>query len=185
MLIQTALAVLAVAALPQDVPQGESSRAALLEDLEVMQRILSRKVAEQSHAITGSNAFATVDRLWPHFNPGAEPDPSQAGKATSDFYLQIMPPYLPAHLELVWISGVAEIVLGLALLLPALRVWAAWGVIALLIAVFPANVYDVQEGITGASWIRLPLQGVFILGAWWYTRSDAAPTTAEARAESS
>jgi uncharacterized membrane protein len=103
----------------------------------------------------------------------------------TDFYLQIMPPYLPAHLELVWISGVAEIVLGLALLLPALRVWAAWGVIALLIAVFPANVYDVQEGISGASWIRLPLQGVFILGAWWYTRSDAAPTTAEARAESS
>lgn len=56
-------------------------------------------------------------------------------------YLKIMPPYLPAHLPLVYLSGVAEILLGIGLLIPALQVYAAWGVILLLIAVFPANVY--------------------------------------------
>ena len=56
-------------------------------------------------------------------------------------YLRIMPPYLPAPLALVYISGVAEILGGAGLLIPSTRQAAAWGLIALLIAVLPANIY--------------------------------------------
>ena len=97
-----------------------------------------------------------------------------------EFYLQIMPPYLPWHEALVLLSGVAEVVLGVALLVPKLRIPAAWGVIALLIAVFPANVHmwcnDVAiDGNPTSPWfhaVRLPLQGVFLLWAWWHTRPE-------------
>jgi uncharacterized membrane protein len=95
--------------------------------------------------------------------------------ARPGMYMKIMPPYLPAPLALVYLSGVAEIVVGAMLLVPGLRSWGAWGVIALLIAVFPANVYMLQRG--GKSfgipewtlWARLPLQGVLIAWAYWYT----------------
>lgn len=91
------------------------------------------------------------------------------------FYLRIMPPYLPLHDELVLLSGVCEVVLGVLLLVPRCSRWAAWGIIALLIAVFPANIYLYQhQDILPASPIihllRLPLQGVFILWAYWHTR---------------
>ena len=59
----------------------------------------------------------------------------------ADFYLKIMPPTLPAPLFLVYLSGISEIALGIMLLLPKFTRFAAWGLIALLIAVFPANVY--------------------------------------------
>lgn len=89
-------------------------------------------------------------------------------------YLAIMPPYLPAHKALVFWSGVAELALGLALLLPVLRTWAAWGIIALLIAVFPANVYMATGEKFGkipawVRWGRLPLQAVLIGWAYQYT----------------
>src|ERR1022692_2477153 len=92
-----------------------------------------------------------------------------------DFYLKIMPPYLPLHLGLVYLSGVCEIALGLLLLVPRLSRFAAWGVIALLIAVFPANIYvyqhqDVLPAPPILHLMRLPLQGVFILWAFWHTR---------------
>ncbi len=58
-----------------------------------------------------------------------------------DFYVKIMPPYLPWHLELVYLSGVAEFLLGFLVLIPKCRSLAAWGLIALLIAVFPANIH--------------------------------------------
>ena len=91
------------------------------------------------------------------------------------FFLKIMPPYLPLHKELVLVSGVFEVLLGVLLLVPACSRWAAWGIIALLIAVFPANphVFQNQELIPApplVHLIRLPLQGVFILWAYWYTR---------------
>lgn len=96
-----------------------------------------------------------------------------------NFYLKIMPDYLPWHLELVYLSGVAEFVLGAALLVPRLRRTAAWGVIALLIAVFPANIfaYQHQELLPAPPLVhllRLPLQLVFILWAYWHTRPDVA-----------
>ncbi len=91
------------------------------------------------------------------------------------FFLKIMPPYLPLHRELVILSGVFEIVLGVLLLVPRCSRLAAWGVIALLIAVFPANIYLYQhQEILPASPIihllRLPLQGVFVLWAFWHAR---------------
>src|SRR5471030_1021204 len=56
-------------------------------------------------------------------------------------YLRMMPPYVPAPLAMVYISGVCEILGGAGLLIPVTRSMAAWGLIALLIAVFPANVH--------------------------------------------
>ena len=94
------------------------------------------------------------------------------------FYMAIMPPYLPWHLELVYLSGLFEVVLGVLLLIPRTTPLAAWGLMALLVAVFPANVHmamnperypDIGPAIL---WARLPLQGVFIAWAYWYTRAN-------------
>ena len=94
----------------------------------------------------------------------------------TDFYVSIMPPYLPWHLELVYISGVAEMNLGLLLLLRRWSVYAAWGLIALLIAVFPANIHmalhpELYPTLSKSGlWLRLPLQGVLMWWAYRYTR---------------
>src|SRR3954462_614756 len=95
--------------------------------------------------------------------------------ARPEFYLKIMPPYLPWHLELVYLSGFFEIALGLLLLVRKCSRLAAWGIIALLIAVFPANIYlyEHQELVPGSltlHLLRLPIQAVFILWAYWHTR---------------
>src|SRR5262245_7611527 len=79
------------------------------------------------------------------------------------FYLRIMPPFIPFHKQIVFISGVAEILLGLLLFTPGYSRLAAWGVVALLIAVFPANIYHFTSGGRGmkipkwALLVRLPL----------------------------
>jgi uncharacterized membrane protein len=86
------------------------------------------------------------------------------------FYKKIMPPWLPWHYSLIYISGVAEIILGLLLILPPTRKLAAWGIIALLLAVFPANVQmmlNYQQEHNPHLWIavlRLPFQPLLI---WW------------------
>jgi uncharacterized membrane protein len=93
-------------------------------------------------------------------------------------YAAIMPPYLPAHRELVLISGAAEIAGGLGILtpIPAVQRSAAWGLVVLLIAVMPANVYMVTDHAKfpniplWAVWARLPLQLPLIYWAWRYTR---------------
>ena len=98
-------------------------------------------------------------------------------------YLNIMPPGLPEPGWLNVISGLAEIVLAVYVLEPKTRVYAAWGIIALLIAVFPANLHvaindiDMATGQPGAgssaaAWIRLPFQALFVAWAWWYTRPE-------------
>ena len=90
------------------------------------------------------------------------------------WYVRIMPPYIPAHRELDYASGVAEIAGGVGLLSPSphVRRSAGWWLIATLIAVFPANVHmalnaddfpDVPGG-QAALWARLPVLGVFL--AW-------------------
>jgi uncharacterized membrane protein len=95
-----------------------------------------------------------------------------------DFYLPMMPPWLPAHRELIFLSGVAEVLLGVAVLVPRLRRIAGWGIIALLIAIFPANlhialhdvpVFGATQGAGIWNWVRLPLQAVLIAWAWSYT----------------
>ena len=90
-------------------------------------------------------------------------------------YLKIMPPYLPWPLLLIYISGFFEILLGLLLLLPATQIFAAWGIILLLIAVFPANIQmavnytQAQHPGLWLAWLRLPLQGLLIWWAWQFT----------------
>jgi len=96
-----------------------------------------------------------------------------------DFYIPMMPPYLPWHAQLVFLSGVAEVLCGIGVLIPATRKYAAWATIALLIAVFPANihvavnnvpVFGATEGPGPIGFVRLPFQLVLIAWAWWYTK---------------
>ena len=92
-------------------------------------------------------------------------------------YLRIMPPYLPAPLTLIDISGAAEILGGIGLLIPFTRHLAAWGLVALLIAVLPANIYTATAhlplpGLAGQSWVqwaRVTLHIPLIYWAWLYT----------------
>jgi uncharacterized membrane protein len=94
-------------------------------------------------------------------------------------FIKIMPPQLPYPAELVYISGFFEILGGIGLLVPFVSVAAAWGLIALFIAVFPANINQAInsisiEGIPNNPvfyWVRLPLQAVLIAWAWWYTQN--------------
>jgi uncharacterized membrane protein len=92
------------------------------------------------------------------------------------FYLRMMPPYLPAHELLNYVSGAAEILLGAMLLIPRWTRLAGWGLIALLIAVFPANLHmalNAEQFADVPRWflyLRLPLQLVLILWAYWHTR---------------
>ena len=85
-----------------------------------------------------------------------------------DFYLNIMPDYLPFHAEAVYLSGFFEILGGIVVLIPKLRALARWGLISLLIAVFPANIYMAMnpnlfpEFSLALLYFRLPLQFVVI-----------------------
>ena len=103
-----------------------------------------------------------------------------------DFFTSIVPPYLPWPVMLVYVSGVAEIVLGVMLLVPATSRIAAWGLIALLIAVFPANIHMAMnpqlypDTPLSALLIRLPLQAVMVALAYWYTRGAASAATSPA-----
>jgi uncharacterized membrane protein len=101
-----------------------------------------------------------------------------------EFYVAIVPPELPAPEWLNLVAGLAEIVLGVYVLEPRVRALAAWGLVALLLAIFPANLYVALENVgvpggepgTGnafANWVRLPFQALFVAWAWWYTRPDA------------
>ena len=97
-----------------------------------------------------------------------------------DPFLYIMPPALKSiGLELVYISGYFEIVLGVLLLIPKTRKIAAFGLILLLIAVYPANLYlafyELPQKLTGydpftVSWIRLPMQFIFLGLAYWHSK---------------
>jgi uncharacterized membrane protein len=87
-------------------------------------------------------------------------------------YLAIMPTQLPQPLALVYVSGVFEILGGLGLLFPRTRRLAGWGLLVLLVAVFPANIYMAliheKLGIPGwVAWGRLPLQLPLL---WWVWR---------------
>ena len=97
------------------------------------------------------------------------------------FFAHMVPPVLPAPYALVYVSGVCEIALGLLVLVPDGP--AAWGLILLLIAVFPANVHMAVHHVGFVDgpawlpqptplglWLRLPLQGVLIAWAWTFTR---------------
>ena len=95
------------------------------------------------------------------------------------WFVHIMPPYLPFHYEAVYISGFFEIIFGILILVPKTRYVASWGLILLLISVYPANIYlafnEAPQQAIGisqffASWIRLPIQFIFIGLAYWHSK---------------
>jgi uncharacterized membrane protein len=98
-------------------------------------------------------------------------------------YLRIMPPYIPWHVAMVRVSGAFEILGGVGLLVPETRKAASWGLIALLVAVFPANIYmathPIETGAIGIApvlrWGRLPLQVFLVLWLLWCTRPPLGP----------
>ena len=101
-------------------------------------------------------------------------------------FAQIVPPQLPWPHALVWISGVFEILLGLALIPESTRRLAGWGLVALYIAVFPANVYmavasdrirDLPPVPPALLWGRLPLQVVFVAWALWVSKPRVPAST--------
>jgi len=99
----------------------------------------------------------------------------------TETYEGIMPAYLPAHRELVLISGAAEIAGAVAIAFPRTRPAGGLWLIALLILVFPANVNMAVHSERFASiapallWARLPLQGLLI---WWVYRATRPPRAA-------
>ena len=98
-------------------------------------------------------------------------------------YMGIMPLWIPFQRQMVYVSGAAEILGGLGLLVPRLREAAGWGLIALLIAVFPANVQmlvnAMHNGSSGlyiaALLLRLPLQPLLIIWIYRSAISDRLP----------
>lgn len=91
-------------------------------------------------------------------------------------YQKIMPAYIPYHTAMIYISGILEIVFALLLLPESTRPVAAWLIIVLLIAIFPANIqmainfYQKQHSGLWIAIARLPLQIVLIWWAWIYTK---------------
>jgi len=98
-------------------------------------------------------------------------------------YARIVPPQFPRPVALVYLSGIAETGLGAGVLFRRTRRRSAWGLVALLVAVFPANVHMATSGMAAemvpswarnlaqlAAWVRLPLQALLIRWAWWYTQ---------------
>lgn len=90
------------------------------------------------------------------------------------FYERIIPPFIPWPSLINKVSGIAEVALGISLLIPELTSYAAWGIIALLIAVYPANIYHFIKGWQKQKhvWVlalRLPLQFVLLWWAYLYT----------------
>lgn len=87
-------------------------------------------------------------------------------------FMMMMPPFLPAPLLLIYVSGFFEILGGLGLIVPMTKRAAAFGLVALLISVFPANIYVALNNIQLGGymnypvyqWLRLPLQLLLI---WW------------------
>ena len=94
---------------------------------------------------------------------------------TPEPFVKIVPPFLPSPYVLVYVSGIFEILGGLGILVPATRLIAAWGLIALLLAVFPANIYMATAGVKiggfpsqpWMAWARLPFQFVLIGLVYW------------------
>jgi uncharacterized membrane protein len=103
-------------------------------------------------------------------------------------YERVVPPQFPRPRTLVYLSGIAEIVLGIGVLFERTRRPSAWGLVALLVAVFPANVYmatgdefdpwdlpaQLRDPHDTALWARLALQAVLVAWAWWYTGTSSS-----------
>lgn len=102
------------------------------------------------------------------------------------FYTGVIPPYLPWPLALVYLSGVAEVGLGILLIPKKIRPWAAWGIVAMLLIFYVVHVHMLlnaeESGLPlWALWGRMVLQVLLIWWAWCYTR--AADRTPEMQPE--
>lgn len=104
-----------------------------------------------------------------HFHPRTRPD-----------LIRMVPAHLPAPAPLVTATGVLELIGSIGLFVPRAAAAAAYGLIALLVAMFPANVHAARAGLliagrpaTALVW-RLPLQLLWISALWWVARSTAA-----------
>jgi uncharacterized membrane protein len=108
--------------------------------------------------------------------------------AAPEPYLAMMPPWLPWHRALVYLSGVAELVIGVGLCTRAWRGIAALAAIALFVAILPANVYAAASGVEIPNypaspvyrWARLPMQALLIGWAFWVWRRSAVQEAARA-----
>jgi uncharacterized membrane protein len=98
---------------------------------------------------------------------------------STDFFVAIMPPYIGFHREIVYISGVFEILGAIGILIPALRQWAGNGLLLLVVCVSPANIHmwlhpelfpDVPPALLS---IRLVVQVALLALIWWCTRKPA------------
>lgn len=102
--------------------------------------------------------------------------------ANAEMFASTVPPYLGFPFALVYVSGVFEVIGGIGMLIPNVRHYASWLLMALLIAVFPANIYMatdpqrfIEMGIPlWALYFRLPLQFALILWVWWCGLTSAA-----------
>ena len=94
-----------------------------------------------------------------------------------DWYVRIVPPIFPFKTAIVYISGILEIILGSLLIFPKTRFIAGWGLIILLVAVYPANIYvaltngEAMDITPLIAWGRLPFQFVLIGIAYWHSKA--------------
>ena len=94
-----------------------------------------------------------------------------------NWFVRIIPPILPFKVAIVYISGIFEIILGSLLIFPKTRYIAGWGLIILLLAVYPANIYvaltngEAMDTTPMIAWGRLPFQFVFIGLAYWHSKA--------------
>ena len=94
-----------------------------------------------------------------------------------NWFVRIIPPILPFKIAIVYISGIFEIILGSLLIFPRTRYIAGWGLIILLLAVYPANIYvaltngEAMDTTPMIAWGRLPFQFVFIGLAYWHSKA--------------
>jgi len=100
-----------------------------------------------------------------------------------DFYTNIMPDYMPLHTELVYLSGVTEVVAGIMLLVPATSRWGAWFIIAHLIAFMPVHIHMIVHAgryadmaSVPALYFRIVVQAILVLWAYWHTRPVPSET---------
>jgi len=97
-----------------------------------------------------------------------------------DFFLAIMPNYLSMHLFFVYLTGLMEVVFGSLLAFRKTRKFASYGLIILLLIVFPANIHLVESELSQSilevskeqTIIRLPFQGLFLILAYWHSKNN-------------
>lgn len=99
-----------------------------------------------------------------------------------NYFLAIMPPYIPYHKFMVYLSGLLEILFALMMIFKKTRFYGCWGIIFLLIAVFPANIYlynsEIPQKILSVTkqeaLIRLPYQLPLLLFAFWHSKKKSS-----------